>query len=85
MGAPGRLRSAQSGPLVLDGRGAGRIGCRLGTSVASWTSSLCGLTTPHKLQGGGEVGKPVPGTVRQCVGVAKRRPRPVSFMRWLGR
>ena len=26
------------------------------------------LTTPHKLQGRGEVGKPFPGTVRPCLG-----------------
>jgi hypothetical protein len=39
-------------------------------------------TIPQKLQGRGELGKPSQGTVRWCVGGARRRPRPDSFMRW---
>jgi hypothetical protein len=42
------------------------------------------LTTAHKLQGRGAVDKPVPIAIGWCVVVAKRRPRPASFMRLLG-
>jgi hypothetical protein len=42
------------------------------------------LTTPHKLQGRGSVGNPSLAPSGCLWAVAKRRPRPGSFMRWLG-
>ena len=43
----------------------------------------CQLTTPHKLQGGGALGKPILGAARWRRCREDRWPRPVSFMRWL--
>jgi hypothetical protein len=45
----------------------------------------CQLTTPHKLQGRGAVGKPQLQAARVCQSRENRWPRPASYMRWLGR
>ena len=65
------------------GVGTSRV-LRVALKLEVRTTGRRHLTTPHKLQGRGESCNPIPGTVWSCVVVAKRRPRPDSFMRWLG-
>jgi len=59
------------------------ISGRLSIALRSLGTVQARLTTLQKLQAAAALGKPQPATARLCILKANRRPRPVSFMRWL--